>query len=101
MMAVVMPVTYMLLTPLALFTLDTGSWETRGHSGQPLPEPAPAPVPQPVVSLQPMPAPLALASSNVFHLETARAARAQLSGELAPVPQEQHVSPYPRIAAAE
>jgi len=26
-----MPVTYALLTPLALFTLDTGSWETRGH----------------------------------------------------------------------
>ena len=26
----VMPVTYLILTPLALFTLDTGSWETRG-----------------------------------------------------------------------
>ena len=26
-----MPVTYALLTPLALFTLDTGSWETRNH----------------------------------------------------------------------
>lgn len=30
-MAVVMPVTYLLMTPLALFTLDSGSWETRGH----------------------------------------------------------------------
>ena len=29
--ALVMPVTYALLTPLALFTLDSGSWETRGH----------------------------------------------------------------------
>lgn len=28
-MSFVMPVTYLLLTPLALFTLDTGSWETR------------------------------------------------------------------------
>jgi cellulose synthase/poly-beta-1,6-N-acetylglucosamine synthase-like glycosyltransferase len=29
--ALVMPVTYALLTPLAMFTLDSGSWETRGH----------------------------------------------------------------------
>lgn len=29
--ALVMPVTYALLTPLVLFTLDSGSWETRGH----------------------------------------------------------------------
>jgi hypothetical protein len=29
--ALVMPVTYALLTPLALFTLDSGCWETRGH----------------------------------------------------------------------
>jgi hypothetical protein len=29
--ALVMPVTYALLTPLALFTLDSGRWETRGH----------------------------------------------------------------------
>ncbi len=26
-----MPITYALLTPLAFFTLDTGSWETRNH----------------------------------------------------------------------
>src|SRR5690349_16146603 len=32
--ALVMPVTYALLTPLALFTLDSGSWETRGHSAE-------------------------------------------------------------------
>ncbi len=29
--SLVMPVTYALLTPLALFTLDSGSWETRRH----------------------------------------------------------------------
>jgi len=29
--ALLMPVTYALMTPLALFTLDSGSWETRGH----------------------------------------------------------------------
>ena len=41
-MAVLMPVAYLLLTPLGLFTLDSSSWETRGHgqaqtapSGQP------------------------------------------------------------------
>jgi cellulose synthase/poly-beta-1,6-N-acetylglucosamine synthase-like glycosyltransferase len=31
-MAVLMPVAYILLTPLGMFTLDTGSWETRGHA---------------------------------------------------------------------
>ncbi len=30
--AFVMPITYVLLTPLALFTLDSGDWETRGHT---------------------------------------------------------------------
>lgn len=30
-MAVLMPVAYLLLTPLGLFTLDSSSWETRGH----------------------------------------------------------------------
>jgi cellulose synthase/poly-beta-1,6-N-acetylglucosamine synthase-like glycosyltransferase len=30
-MAVLMPVAYLLLTPLGIFTLDTSSWETRGH----------------------------------------------------------------------
>ncbi len=32
-MAVIMPIAYLLLTPLALWTLDSSSWETRGHSG--------------------------------------------------------------------
>jgi cellulose synthase/poly-beta-1,6-N-acetylglucosamine synthase-like glycosyltransferase len=31
-MAVLMPVAYLVLTPLALFTLDSSSWETRGHA---------------------------------------------------------------------
>ena len=31
-MAVLMPVAYLLLTPLGMFTLDTASWETRGHN---------------------------------------------------------------------
>ena len=34
-MAVLMPVAYVLLTPLGLFTLDSSSWETRGHGGAP------------------------------------------------------------------
>ncbi len=33
--ALVMPITYALLTPLALFTLDSASWETRGHGRLP------------------------------------------------------------------
>jgi len=37
--AFLMPVTYALMTPLALFTLDSGSWETRGHGEADAPEP--------------------------------------------------------------
>jgi cellulose synthase/poly-beta-1,6-N-acetylglucosamine synthase-like glycosyltransferase len=33
--ALVMPITYALLTPLAFFTLDSTSWETRGHDRLP------------------------------------------------------------------
>ncbi len=40
-MAVMMPVTYLLMTPLALFTLDSSSWETRGST--PAPRPAVTP----------------------------------------------------------
>jgi cellulose synthase/poly-beta-1,6-N-acetylglucosamine synthase-like glycosyltransferase len=32
-MGLLMPITYALFTPLALFTLDSGSWETRGKPG--------------------------------------------------------------------
>lgn len=38
-----MPITYALLTPLALFTLDTASWETRNHE-EAIPEPAHEPI---------------------------------------------------------
>jgi cellulose synthase/poly-beta-1,6-N-acetylglucosamine synthase-like glycosyltransferase len=31
-MAVLMPTAYLVLTPLGLFTLDSSSWETRGHT---------------------------------------------------------------------
>jgi cellulose synthase/poly-beta-1,6-N-acetylglucosamine synthase-like glycosyltransferase len=37
-LSLLMPVTYALLTPLALFTLDTASWETRNHE-ETVPEP--------------------------------------------------------------
>jgi cellulose synthase/poly-beta-1,6-N-acetylglucosamine synthase-like glycosyltransferase len=37
-LSLLMPVTYALLTPLALFTLDTASWETRNHE-EAVPEP--------------------------------------------------------------
>ena len=42
-LSLLMPVTYALLTPLALFTLDTASWETRNHEDA-IPEPVPEPV---------------------------------------------------------
>jgi cellulose synthase/poly-beta-1,6-N-acetylglucosamine synthase-like glycosyltransferase len=42
-LSLLMPVTYALLTPLALFTLDTASWETRNHE-EALPEPAAEPI---------------------------------------------------------
>jgi hypothetical protein len=40
-MAVLMPVAYLLLTPLGFWTLDSSSWETRGH-GNAAPGPAAA-----------------------------------------------------------
>jgi cellulose synthase/poly-beta-1,6-N-acetylglucosamine synthase-like glycosyltransferase len=42
-MAVLMPVAYLLLTPLGLFTLDSSSWQTRGHAGAGAQPPPPAP----------------------------------------------------------
>ena len=55
--SLLMPITYALLTPLALFTLDSGSWETRGHD-----EAEPDDVPEAVRELPsaPMPIPVAL-----------------------------------------
>ncbi|MFL5300986.1 MAG: glycosyltransferase [Anaeromyxobacteraceae bacterium] len=31
---ILLPANYLMLTPLALFTLDSGSWETRGHTAR-------------------------------------------------------------------
>jgi len=42
-MAVLMPVAYLLLTPLGLFTLDSSSWQTRGHPGSSAKTPASMP----------------------------------------------------------
>ena len=39
--ALVLPVIYAIMTPLALFTLDSGSWETRHHQEDDSPEPEP------------------------------------------------------------
>ncbi len=57
-----MPVTYALLTPLALFTLDTASWETRNHEEAdvepvPVPEPVRELVSEPIVISEPVGAP--------------------------------------------
>lgn len=49
-MSVVMPVTYALLTPVALFTLDSTSWETRGHEADEAEVPV---VPLPVAEAAP------------------------------------------------
>ena len=38
-MAVLMPVAYLLLTPLGAWTLDSSSWETRGHGAAPAKNP--------------------------------------------------------------
>jgi cellulose synthase/poly-beta-1,6-N-acetylglucosamine synthase-like glycosyltransferase len=38
-LTLLMPITYALMTPLALFTLDSGSWETRDHAAEPVVEP--------------------------------------------------------------
>ncbi len=46
-MAVVMPVTYLIATPLALFTLDSGSWETRSKQPQAAPDAEPVQASEP------------------------------------------------------
>ena len=102
-MAFVMPVTYLLLTPLAAFTLDTGSWETRGHGdGKPDEAPATPPVPatpQPIPAPMPQPAMASMAHANVVSLAPARAARVSLTSDLLPSV-EQRPS-YQRVAAAD
>ena len=49
-LSLLMPVTYALLTPLALFTLDTSNWETRNHE-ETAQEPVAEPVPEAVVEV--------------------------------------------------
>ncbi|MCA9677063.1 MAG: glycosyltransferase [Kofleriaceae bacterium] len=54
-MALVAPVTYAILTPLALLTLDSRAWETRGHQApadEAAEAPAPAPALQPVLRVR-------------------------------------------------
>ncbi len=107
-MAFVMPVTYLLLTPLAAFTLDTGSWETRGHgtkqpdkapAGTPdQPQPVPA-MPQPLVPSPVLPLPQ-VAHANVVSMAPARAARAAITSEMLPTVAEPPAR-YRRAAAAD
>ncbi len=100
-MAFVMPVTYLLLTPLAAFTLDTGSWETRGHQDEGRdrnpaePEPVRPAVPQPVAAL----VPLAAAHSNVITVAEARAARTRTAEEYLPVLTTGELPVVQRVAA--
>jgi cellulose synthase/poly-beta-1,6-N-acetylglucosamine synthase-like glycosyltransferase len=50
-LSLLMPVTYALLTPLALFTLDTSNWETRNHE-EPVADDAPAT--EPITASEPV-----------------------------------------------
>ena len=78
--ALILPVIYAILTPLALFTLDSGSWETRHHDetgdeaddvgGAPA---APSEEPSDAVPARPMLDPVSVSSSVA-----ASAARAEL-----------------------
>jgi len=47
-LTLLMPITYALMTPLALFTLDSGSWETRGHDAPAEATPEVVPVGEPI-----------------------------------------------------
>jgi cellulose synthase/poly-beta-1,6-N-acetylglucosamine synthase-like glycosyltransferase len=49
-LTLLMPITYALMTPLALFTLDSGSWETRGHGTDAEPDIVPVAEPLPVAA---------------------------------------------------
>jgi len=75
-LAFVAPVTYAILTPLAILTLDSAKWETRGHE---VPEPE-STVPEPItVPLQPVPVPVAVMRSL---------RRSRPDGELNPIASE-------------
>ena len=69
-MAIMMPVTYLLFSPLALFTLDSSSWETRGTPTPPTAGPESAGGEVDVdVSLPGMPA---FASAGRIHVSQSR-----------------------------
>jgi cellulose synthase/poly-beta-1,6-N-acetylglucosamine synthase-like glycosyltransferase len=70
----VMPVVYALLTPVALFTLDSSSWETRKHTGSDDELPGTEPVAEPVPVLA---KPLPQAASIGLGAREASAGRAQ------------------------
>ncbi|MBV8759140.1 MAG: glycosyltransferase [Deltaproteobacteria bacterium] len=71
-LSLLMPITYALLTPLALFTLDSGSWETRGHDPD---DPAGA---QPVIDIGYGTGQHALLPAPALEPVHARASQAQL-----------------------
>ncbi len=81
-LTVLMPVTYALLTPLALFTLDTSSWETRNHE-EPVEKDAEEPVTVPGAIPEAM---IELVSEPVMIAEaitaTGRLRRAQSAAQL-------------------
>jgi cellulose synthase/poly-beta-1,6-N-acetylglucosamine synthase-like glycosyltransferase len=54
-MALLMPVTYALFTPLALLTLDSGSWETRGSPSPTTPAASTTPAAEPAAGESPQP----------------------------------------------
>jgi hypothetical protein len=75
-MALIVPVIYALLTPLALFTLDSGSWETRGHD-EATPDEAPG------VRVDGVAEPMSAASSGVAAAATAAASVAVAASSVA------------------
>ena len=74
-----MPITYALLTPLALFTLDTSSWETRNHA-EADEEPVGAAIPDAAIDLS-AEIPLTEAAA-VAITQTGRIARAHSHAQL-------------------
>ena len=86
--ALVLPIIYAWLTPVALFTLDSSSWETRNHDGaddedatggSPITE-----LPTPLTSAKPQPSPFGLAAREAT-ASAGRAAKSALAA--APAPQ--------------
>ena len=83
-LSLLMPVTYALLTPLALFSLDSGSWETRSHHTPTEAEPALEPVREPIREFASAPArgELATIGSGVVHEPAMARTRSRSRAEL-------------------